>query len=142
MTQPEPTAAPVLSSNPTYEPAAVVKETKTTDITSIPDIYETDRTIEWILSNDYTRVALQFPDELLPDSTSVEKVLHNGLKKGRKENVEEGINGLNLDGKPAKERKIYILADTSYGSCCVDEVAADHAAADCIIHYGRACLSP
>jgi diphthamide biosynthesis protein 2 len=27
-------------------------------------------------------------------------------------------------------------------SCCVDEVAALHADADCVVHYGRSCLSP
>lgn len=27
-------------------------------------------------------------------------------------------------------------------SCCVDEVAAEHVEADCIVHYGSACLSP
>ena len=27
-------------------------------------------------------------------------------------------------------------------SCCVDEVAADHVGADCVIHFGHACLSP
>uniref|UniRef100_A0A2C9JQU2 2-(3-amino-3-carboxypropyl)histidine synthase subunit 2 n=1 Tax=Biomphalaria glabrata TaxID=6526 RepID=A0A2C9JQU2_BIOGL len=27
-------------------------------------------------------------------------------------------------------------------SCCVDEVAAQHYGADCIIHYGHTCLSP
>lgn len=27
-------------------------------------------------------------------------------------------------------------------SCCVDEVAAEHVGADCMVHYGRACLSP
>ncbi|XP_025081135.1 2-(3-amino-3-carboxypropyl)histidine synthase subunit 2-like isoform X3 [Pomacea canaliculata] len=41
---------------------------------------------------------------------------------------------------------IFILGDTSYGSafcsCCVDEVAGEHLQADCIIHYGPACLSP
>lgn len=26
-------------------------------------------------------------------------------------------------------------------SCCVDEVAAEHVGADCIVHYGSACLS-
>uniref|UniRef100_A0A665WRL8 2-(3-amino-3-carboxypropyl)histidine synthase subunit 2 n=1 Tax=Echeneis naucrates TaxID=173247 RepID=A0A665WRL8_ECHNA len=38
--------------------------------------------------------------------------------------------------------KPFILGDTSYGSCCVDEVAAEHVGAECIVHYGRACLSP
>ncbi|KAA8579309.1 hypothetical protein FQN60_007099 [Etheostoma spectabile] len=27
-------------------------------------------------------------------------------------------------------------------TCCVDEVAAEHVGADCIVHYGSACLSP
>ncbi|CCU74541.1 Diphthamide biosynthesis protein Dph2 [Blumeria hordei DH14] len=38
--------------------------------------------------------------------------------------------------------RLYILADTSYGSCCVDEIAAQHVNADAIVHYGRSCLSP
>ena len=42
----------------------------------------------------------------------------------------------------AAERKVFILADTSYAACCVDEVAAEHVAADVLVHYGRACLSP
>ncbi|KAI9911886.1 hypothetical protein PsorP6_008953 [Peronosclerospora sorghi] len=37
--------------------------------------------------------------------------------------------------------RVFVLGDTSYGSCCVDEVAAQHLAADCIVHYGRTCLS-
>ena len=39
------------------------------------------------------------------------------------------------------KRDFYILADTTYGSCCVDEVAAEHVGADLIVHYGRTCLS-
>jgi diphthamide biosynthesis protein 2 len=38
--------------------------------------------------------------------------------------------------------RLYILADTSYGTCCVDEVAAEHVDADVVVHYGRSCLSP
>lgn len=30
----------------------------------------------------------------------------------------------------------------TFDSCCVDEVAAEHFAADSIIHFGHACLSP
>ncbi len=37
--------------------------------------------------------------------------------------------------------EFYILADTSYGGCCVDEVAAKHVDADLVVHYGHACLS-
>ena len=35
-----------------------------------------------------------------------------------------------------------MLADTPYGTCCVDEVAAQHLNADVVVHYGHACLSP
>jgi len=31
---------------------------------------------------------------------------------------------------------------TSFRSCCVDEVAAQHVDADLIVHYGHTCLSP
>ena len=38
--------------------------------------------------------------------------------------------------------RVFVLADTTFGSCCVDEVAAAHHAADAIVHFGRACMSP
>ena len=41
-----------------------------------------------------------------------------------------------------EEIKLFILADTTYSACCVDEVAAEHVCADAVVHYGRACLSP
>lgn len=39
-------------------------------------------------------------------------------------------------------QKVYILGDTTCGSCCVDEIAAQHVKADGIIHFGHACLNP
>ncbi|CAG8707431.1 6029_t:CDS:2, partial [Racocetra persica] len=77
-------------------------------------IYEIERTVEIVLSGGYERIALQFPDELLADSAEITTVLHDRTRK-----------------------KIFVLADTSYGSCCVDEVAAQHASAECIVHYGH-----
>ncbi len=35
-----------------------------------------------------------------------------------------------------------ILGDTSYGECCVDEVAAEHVGADAVVHFGHACMTP
>lgn len=72
------------------------------------------------------RVALQFPDEALVDAVPVLREL------------ERELHALVGDAAP----RLYILADTSYGSCCVDEVAAQHVAADAVVHYGHACLSP
>ncbi|KAF9366344.1 Diphthamide biosynthesis protein 2 [Mortierella sp. NVP85] len=83
------------------------------------EVYEIDRTVSIITERGYKRVALQFPDELLRDSGLVAQLIREQTGSG-----------------------VYILADTSYGSCCVDEVAAQHIAADVIIHYGRSCQSP
>ncbi|XP_050399954.1 2-(3-amino-3-carboxypropyl)histidine synthase subunit 2 isoform X2 [Patella vulgata] len=64
------------------------------------------------------KIALQFPDELLVNSVEVLEKLQNCTKQ-----------------------KLFVLGDTSYGSCCVDEIAAQRYNADCLIHFGRSCLS-
>ncbi|EEF31794.1 diphteria toxin resistance protein 2, dph2, putative [Ricinus communis] len=92
--------------------------------------YEIDLTTDFIHSRNFTRVALQFPDELLKDSVRVVSALRNKL-----ELLEE-------NGGDRKEIRLFVMADTAYGSCCVDEVGASHANADCVIHYGHTCLSP
>ncbi|KAJ2008099.1 Diphthamide biosynthesis protein 2 [Coemansia thaxteri] len=92
-------------------------------VDSIGTLYEIDKTVAAILSGGYQRIALQFPDDLLCDSTAVSSELQRCL-----------------NGEGGKVQ-VFILADTSYGSCCVDEVAAEHNAADFIVHYGRTCLS-
>jgi diphthamide biosynthesis protein 2 len=64
-------------------------------------------------------------------STSTEvdvQAQNNGREKGKEVTVERV--------------RLYILADTSYGSCCVDEIAAEHVDAEVVVHYGRSCLSP
>ncbi|KAJ0977106.1 hypothetical protein J5N97_012580 [Dioscorea zingiberensis] len=83
--------------------------------------YEILRTAEFIRSRGVSRVALQFPDELLKDSTQVAKALRRELGNGV---------------------RLYVMADTAYGSCCVDEVGASHVDAECVVHYGHACMSP
>lgn len=37
---------------------------------------------------------------------------------------------------------LYVLGDTSYAPCCVDEVAAQHVNSDAIVHFGPTCLVP
>ncbi|GLU12966.1 hypothetical protein SLE2022_296190 [Rubroshorea leprosula] len=92
--------------------------------------YEVTRTAEFILSRNFTRVALQFPDELLKDSTKVVGALRSRLRSLRETNGEH------------KQIGLFVMADTTYGSCCIDEVGASHVNADCVIHYGHTCLSP
>lgn len=81
--------------------------------------YQITETCAFISEHHFGKVALQFPDELLPDSAAVAEEIERNT-----------------------QAKTFILGDTSYGSCCVDEVAAEHVGADCIVHYGGACLSP
>lgn len=64
-------------------------------------------------------MCLQFPDSLLPDSIEIALRLEKSVGQ-----------------------KVYILGDTTCGSCCVDEITAQHVNADGIIHFGHACLSP
>lgn len=91
--------------------------------------YEISRTAEFIRGGNFTKVALQFPDELLKDSVRVASALRNELRR------------LGGDGN-VKDASLFVMADTAYGSCCVDEVGASHVGADCVVHYGHACLSP
>jgi len=164
------------------------------------ELYEIDRTMEEIIAGGYTRVALQFPDELLGDSTRVYELILDGINRRQEpqegtaesedkaesgevvcgedgncatdtspkptQNGETGIAEASLDTKACScktpsasqatrstantttiaptsgSKKAFILADTSYSACCIDEIAAEHCAADVLVHYGRSCLSP
>lgn len=120
--------------------------------------YEIQRTLDEIRSHQWHNVALQFPDHMLPDSARIFQLLARGLQDKppgkRKLDVEqqaktstahdeltEQISVLDINNDESRV-KLTILADTSYGSCCVDEIAAEHVEADAVVHYGRACLSP
>ncbi|XP_076247928.1 diphthamide biosynthesis 2 [Calliopsis andreniformis] len=83
------------------------------------DPYDVEKCGKWIDACNLNKVCLQFPDNLLTDSVEVALRLESRVNK-----------------------KVYILGDTSYGSCCVDEIAAQHVHADGIIHFGHACLNP
>ena len=77
--------------------------------------FKIKETKQWINNHGYQRVALQLPDSLLRFAPELSKAFH--------------------------EFKTFVLADTSYGECCVDQIAAAHNNANCVIHYGRSCLS-
>ncbi|KAM6124596.1 2-(3-amino-3-carboxypropyl)histidine synthase subunit 2 [Pterocles gutturalis] len=81
--------------------------------------YEMGRATAFVRDGGFRKVALQFPDELLADAAAVAARM-----------------------EAATGAEMYVLGDTTYGSCCVDEVAAQHAGAEAVLHYGPACLSP
>ncbi|KPM44627.1 Diphthamide biosynthesis protein 2 [Neonectria ditissima] len=120
-------APPVLSTpddNILEVPAAEDYTTSTLSDHALRATYEVARTVDEIRAGGWQRVGLQFPDFMLVDAPRVVEVLDQELQ-----------------GDGAK-RRIYILADSSYSACCVDEIAAEHVAADVVVHYGRTCLSP
>lgn len=113
---------------------------------SIYYVYDILSTAAKIHSGGFKRVALQFPDEALVDSVPVYWALKSETRKlysadaqsANTASVSTSTSALGSnDGLP----QLYILADTSYGGCCVDEVAAKHVDADLAVHYGHACLS-
>lgn len=94
----------------------------------------------------HKRVTLQFPDELICDSASIVHALQKELGLLFEGNVpEEACENCTLGCKktPAvsKSQRLWILADTSYSSCCIDEVAAEHVLSDLVVHFGDACLN-
>ncbi|MCJ1471780.1 Diphthamide biosynthesis protein 2 [Lambiella insularis] len=178
-----PNTAPVLSTPDTHvfeepTPAAISVTRRTPK--EIFLTYEIERTLSEIRHGKWHRIALQFPDEMLPDAPRVFDALRDGLKtplpQQRPSNLDrrttDQVVDEMLDARPSMqdrrdtdqlvdkmldlqftsgtetsteelpEARLYILADTSYGACCVDEIAAEHVDADVVVHYGRACLSP
>lgn len=111
-----------------------VEATATASGRDLAELYDIDATARYLVFKDAAhgvkihppleRVALQFPDEALIDSVPVYHALSKALAA--------------LTDTPPT---LYILADTSYGSCCVDEVAASHVKAEAVVHYGHTCLS-
>lgn len=124
--------APVLSTpdDQMLEVSASSATKSTLSDDTLKSTYEIPRTITEVRQGGWKSVALQFPDHMLVDAPKVVELLKQGLASGDEH------------GSSEKPMRICILADTSYSACCVDEIAAEHADADVVVHYGRTCLSP
>ncbi|ROV94273.1 hypothetical protein VMCG_08625 [Cytospora schulzeri] len=137
------TQAPVLSTPEDhlfeYETPEVPAEGRSDD--DLRERYEIPRTAKEIREGGKKRVALQFPDHMLCDAPRVVELLNEELDQIAAAEVSEQAKDDEAP-KQQQQEKIYILADTSYSACCVDEIAAEHIDADVVVHYGRSCLSP
>ncbi|KAK9899095.1 diphthamide biosynthesis protein [Cystobasidium minutum MCA 4210] len=122
MDAPGPSTTSTVSASGVEAIETTIEVTPQVQISEAPleEVYEVERTVNEILRGGWTKICLQFPDELLHDSVPVFQAIRANLP----DNVE-----------------LYVMADTTYGSCCVDEVAAQHVDADFVVHYGHACLS-
>lgn len=141
-------SAPILSTPAEHilqEPTPQVVQSREQGVLSEEQLYlqyEIKRTISEIRAGQWKRIALQFPDDMLIDAPRVFERLRDGLKHERAARAAAAATASEDEKNEEKEEKLCILGDTSYGSCCVDEVAAEHTDADVVVHYGRACLSP
>jgi diphthamide biosynthesis protein 2 len=134
----------------------------------IRNVYEVQRTAEEITVGGWRRIALQFPDEMLHDAPRVFESLQTVLSNLVEQKAHSAPNATSVQAPTAvsiessiahelhevdiakheasshssSRQRLFILADTSYGACCVDEIAAEHVEADVVVHYGRSCLSP
>jgi diphthamide biosynthesis protein 2 len=165
----------------------------------ISEYYSLDKLSQFLNARDldtnnlkYPLISLQFPDDLVCDSTIVSEILQENLNKMNKkfhdfnhekeeekelekrkyenkeidftielaktttkmsrdiESVEKTIDNKECNGncqsncknKNKYNQEVWILADTSYSPCCIDEVAAEHINADIVVHFGDACLNP
>jgi diphthamide biosynthesis protein 2 len=130
-------APPILSTPDTHVFEASVPITISSDNSKTSDEdfwkqYEIQRTVDEISRAGWVRVALQFPDAMLPDAIRVYEALQKTLNTKQSE----------ASPGEVREVRLFILGDTSYGACCVDEIAAEHVDAQVVVHYGRTCLSP
>ncbi|XP_017083387.2 2-(3-amino-3-carboxypropyl)histidine synthase subunit 2 [Drosophila eugracilis] len=117
----ETSSASAFSSSDT---AALERQTEAEQSVTLEQIWNENHrrtSTDWIRKNGFKRVCLQFPDDYLPHSNAISVALTELLA--------------------LEQVKVFILADTTYGSCCVDEIAAAHVDADSLIHFGNACRS-
>eukprot|EP01083_Nonionella_stella_P021844 60470_1 len=90
------------------------------------DAWQIQDTVAFIVKHKATKIGLQFPDHLLKHASSITHSL------------KEELANLSDDN----DYKLYIMADTTFAPCCVDEIAAQHVHGEVIIHYGWTCCSP
>ncbi|KAF2670663.1 diphthamide biosynthesis protein 2 [Microthyrium microscopicum] len=153
-----PIAPPVLSTPETHifeEPSAPTYQTAREPLSKeeIHAVYEIQRTLNEIQEGKWRRIALQFEDSMLPDAGRVYDILKAKLSQTTPNSQEDQPNqpsqpdlenlSIQEQGQDTlQELSLFVLGDTSYGACCVDEIAAEHVDAQVVVHYGRACLSP
>lgn len=110
----------------------------------ITQYYSLPKLIRYLKDNNakFHNITLQFPDSLIMDSSIIVNVLQKHFPNAQfhKENIGLGVsNPVDSNGSPI--RRFWILADTAYSACCVDEVAAEHVNSDLVVHFGDACLN-
>ena len=82
-------------------------------------LYDVAATVAAVKQHGATRVALQLPDWLLRDATMIHTLLRDRC---------EGV-------------LFFVMADTLFAPCCVDEITAQHCNSDMVVKYGHSCMT-
>ena len=85
---------------------------------SIPNHFELERCCQFINQGEYKRVALQLPFDLLKFAVALTHELQSKTKS-----------------------RVFIIADSPYHTCCIDEIQTEKLKCDSIIHFGISCFS-
>merc|ERR1719167_1255013 len=87
----------------------------------LPDNYnlEIPKTIWRIRRDNFKRVALQLPEGLTLFATTISDIIEKFT-----------------------DAETVIMADVTYGACCVDDFSAQALGCDLMVHYGHSCLVP
>ncbi|KAG1359706.1 2-(3-amino-3-carboxypropyl)histidine synthase subunit 1 [Cocos nucifera] len=88
----------------------------------LPSNYDLEihKTVHRVVSSAARRVALQLPDGLLMYAFPIADILRSSTAA----------------------EDVLVLADPTYGACCLDDFAASALQADLLVHYGHSCLVP
>lgn len=92
------------------------------DMRALPSNYsfEIPKTVHRLRQANASCVALQMPEGLLLYATTISDILM----------------------RHSPVRSAVILADVTYGACCVDDISARAQGCDFLVHYGHSCLIP
>ena len=104
---------------------------------SIRQHYRLASVVDFITAQKAMRIALQFPDHLLVDTPMVVAELQSMLNAVNNE-AQQQQNGV---GAALSPYTLFVLSDNTFGACCPDEITAAHYTAQCIVHFGYACMS-
>ncbi|ETO13870.1 hypothetical protein RFI_23499 [Reticulomyxa filosa] len=110
-------------------------------------VWEFEETVDFLVDHSVTKVrqlfvALQFPDDLLKYSFEICKRLELLFAQKSQKVTTNDNDDIKEKTVAINSLKTYVLGDTTFAPCCVDEIAAQHAKCDAIVHYGNTCCSP
>ncbi|KAI5453177.1 Diphthamide biosynthesis protein 1 [Naganishia albida] len=96
--------------------------------------FEIHKTVHQLRRDRIRTVALQMPEGLMIYGPIIADILENYTYPALE--IGEGGKYEGMDVTPL------LLADVTYGACCIDDFTAKEMGAEMIVHYGHSCLIP